>query len=60
MSRRRLGVSIMPLDNRRDVLVGTATRADALGYDGWVSLEYKPSTTTEASLGWLKQFGYNV
>ena len=24
----------MPLDNRRDVLVGTATRADALGYDG--------------------------
>ena len=34
MSRRRLGVSIMPLDNRRDVLVGTATRADALGYDG--------------------------
>ena len=33
---------------------------DALGYDGWVSLEYKPSTTTEASLGWLKRFGYDV
>lgn len=25
-------------------------RIDALGYDGWVALEYKPSTTTEASL----------
>lgn len=35
-------------------------RIDALGYDGWVSLEYKPSTTTEASLGWLKPFGFSV
>lgn len=35
-------------------------RLDELGYDGWVSLEYKPSTTTEASLGWLKRFGYDV
>lgn len=35
-------------------------RIDALGYDGWVSLEYKPTTTTEASLGWLKRFGYDV
>lgn len=33
---------------------------DELGYDGWVSLEYKPSTTTEKSLGWLKPFGYDV
>ncbi len=23
------------------------------GYDGWVGLEYKPTTTTEASLAWL-------
>ena len=23
------------------------------GYRGWVSLEYKPTTTTEASLAWL-------
>jgi len=23
------------------------------GYRGWVSLEYKPTTTTEASLTWL-------
>jgi hydroxypyruvate isomerase len=23
------------------------------GYRGWVSLEYKPTTSTEASLGWL-------
>ena len=28
-------MSIMPLDNRRDVLVGTAAAADALGYDGF-------------------------
>ena len=25
----------------------------ARGYDGWVGLEYKPTTTTEASLDWL-------
>jgi hydroxypyruvate isomerase len=36
------------------------TRLDELGWDGWVSLEYKPSTTTESSLGWLKPFGYDV
>ncbi len=23
------------------------------GYRGWISLEYKPTTTTEASLAWL-------
>jgi hydroxypyruvate isomerase len=29
------------------------------GYDGWVGLEYNPSTpTTEESLGWLQEFGY--
>lgn len=33
---------------------------DALGYDGWVSLEYNPSTTTEASLAWLRPFGFSV
>ncbi|MDE2442031.1 MAG: hydroxypyruvate isomerase [Betaproteobacteria bacterium] len=26
---------------------------DRLGYAGWVGCEYKPMTTTEASLGWL-------
>ncbi len=26
---------------------------DRIGYDGWVSLEYRPSTTTEDSLGWM-------
>jgi hydroxypyruvate isomerase len=35
-------------------------KLDEYGYDGWVALEYKPSTTTEASLGWLKQFGFDV
>ncbi len=27
---------------------------DRLGYRGWVGCEYKPATTTEAGLGWLK------
>ncbi|WP_397453256.1 hydroxypyruvate isomerase [Pseudomonas sp. NA-150] len=25
-----------------------------IGYDGWIGCEYKPLTTTEAGLGWLK------
>jgi hydroxypyruvate isomerase len=29
------------------------------GYDGWVGLEYNPSTTrTEDSLGWINELGY--
>lgn len=35
MARRRLAVSIMPLDNRRDALVGAAVAADRLGYDAF-------------------------
>lgn len=27
---------------------------DQQGFDGWIGCEYKPSTTTEAGLGWLK------
>ena len=27
--------------------------AEAIGYAGWVALEYKPTVPTEASLGWL-------
>ena len=30
---------------------------DDLGYDGWIGCEYKPLTTTEAGLGWLKTHG---
>ena len=30
---------------------------DDLGYDGWIGCEYKPLTTTEAGLGWLKAHG---
>jgi hydroxypyruvate isomerase len=33
-----------------DALLG---RLAARGYDGWVGLEYKPTTDTEASLAWL-------
>ena len=27
---------------------------DRIGYRGWVGCEYKPATTTEAGLGWMK------
>ena len=27
---------------------------DRMGYAGWIGCEYKPATTTEAGLGWLK------
>ena len=27
---------------------------DAMGYDGWVSAEYKPSRRTEETLGWMR------
>ncbi|WP_020680425.1 hydroxypyruvate isomerase [Marinobacterium rhizophilum] len=29
---------------------------DTLGYDGWIGCEYKPATSTEAGLGWLKDY----
>lgn len=28
---------------------------DQLGYDGWIGLEYRPKTTTDESLQWMKQ-----
>mgnify|MGYP001111260801 CR=1 FL=1 len=31
---------------------------DKLGYDGWIGLEYRPSGSTEASLSWLRDWGY--
>ncbi|MBA3450954.1 MAG: TIM barrel protein [Chloroflexia bacterium] len=31
---------------------------DDAGYDGWVSLEYRPRETTESSLAWLRDMGY--
>jgi hydroxypyruvate isomerase len=30
-------------------------KLDALGYSGWVGCEYKPATTTQEGLGWLKR-----
>ena len=30
---------------------------DALGYDGWIGLEYKPRAGTVEGLGWAKEFG---
>jgi alkanesulfonate monooxygenase SsuD/methylene tetrahydromethanopterin reductase-like flavin-dependent oxidoreductase (luciferase family) len=39
-SAPRVAVSLMPLENRRDVLVSTAVAADRLGYDGY----YLPET----------------
>lgn len=35
MTRLPLAVSLMPLENRREVLVGTAVEADRRGYDGF-------------------------
>jgi hydroxypyruvate isomerase len=29
---------------------------DRLGYQGWIGCEYKPATTTEAGLGWARQW----
>jgi hydroxypyruvate isomerase len=31
---------------------------DEAGYQGWVGLEYRPKSTTDASFGWLKDYGY--
>ncbi len=31
---------------------------DEAGYDGWVSLEYRPRDSTESSLRWLTEMGY--
>lgn len=31
---------------------------DEMGYDGWVSLEYKPLGKTEDTLSWLREWGY--
>ena len=28
---------------------------DRIGYQGWIGCEYKPATSTEAGLGWIKQ-----
>ena len=28
---------------------------DRIGYDGWVSAEYRPATTTGAGLGWFSE-----
>jgi hydroxypyruvate isomerase len=29
---------------------------DRLGYDGWIGCEYKPKTTTDEGLGWIRPF----
>jgi alkanesulfonate monooxygenase SsuD/methylene tetrahydromethanopterin reductase-like flavin-dependent oxidoreductase (luciferase family) len=33
--RPRIGVSVMPLETRREAIVGLAVEADRLGYDGF-------------------------
>jgi len=35
MSRTPLGVSVMPLDNRRDALIGVAALAERLGFGAY-------------------------
>jgi len=29
---------------------------DRLGYDGWIGCEYRPTTTAEAGLGWMRAY----
>ncbi len=29
---------------------------DEIGYTGWIGCEYKPATTTEAGLSWLRSY----
>ena len=29
---------------------------DRLGYDGWIGCEYRPATTVEAGLGWMRAY----
>ncbi len=33
---------------------------DQIGYTGYVGLEYIPEDTTERSLNWVKEYGYNL
>lgn len=33
---------------------------DAIGYDGYVGLEYVPTGTTEESLAWVAEYGYTL
>lgn len=33
---------------------------DAMGYDGFVGLEYIPSADTQSSFGWIKELGYKL
>ena len=30
---------------------------DRVGYDGWIGCEYRPRGTTEAGLGWARDYG---
>jgi alkanesulfonate monooxygenase SsuD/methylene tetrahydromethanopterin reductase-like flavin-dependent oxidoreductase (luciferase family) len=46
MSRPRIGVAVMPLENRRDALVGVARQADLLGYDVFLQSETWAHDTT--------------
>src|SRR5580765_7520060 len=33
--RQRIGLSVMPLETRREAIIGLATEGDRLGYDGF-------------------------
>ena len=38
-----------------EIAYGNVFKAlDRMGYTGWIGCEYKPATTTQAGLGWLK------
>ena len=50
---RRAAASRAPA---RSTSASCSTLIDAAGYEGWVGLEYNPTTaTTEESLGWMPE-----
>ncbi|HQH06951.1 MAG TPA: hypothetical protein PK428_04005 [Phycicoccus sp.] len=46
-------VHLARVDGAERDLDGLLTQIAATGYDGFVGLEYKPTTTTSESLAWL-------
>ena len=51
--RNEPGTGTLPLESQLEDL-------QAGGYDGWVALEYKPSTTTDRSFDWLHRDSRSV
>ena len=42
---------------RGDWVRRASAHLDRIGYQGWIGCEYKPATTTQQGLGWMKGVG---